>query len=275
MKIVVAKVDKRRREVDKDTAVLHNRVQIPSEKFQRFKRGKANRESYPVSPSVGFCSHNVLNRFQQASQRHQKNSHISDQGPILKARSWVKMKAFTRASSRGQSAKAALNYAFHIHKAQRNSHKITNNSESKEFVSHLISPRCIARKPNKSREKSPTNLHPSECSKPKKNYRRLLDRGFGSGLGDLEAGAPTPAAPITPISTSFQRFRPSIISPKSRVNFYNISYCPPPAPLRPPSHLLPSLSLSPVLLSLSAISRSAEKVTVAVERPAVSVEAIR
>lgn len=50
MKIVVAKVDKRRRETGKDTMVFHNGVQAPTEKIANFKRREGVRESDPRSP---------------------------------------------------------------------------------------------------------------------------------------------------------------------------------------------------------------------------------
>ncbi len=53
MKIVVAKMDKRRRETGKDTMVFHNGVQVPAEKITNFKRRKVVRESDPASP--GAC----------------------------------------------------------------------------------------------------------------------------------------------------------------------------------------------------------------------------
>lgn len=53
MKIVVAKMDKRRRETGKDTVVFHNGVQVPAEKITNFKRRKVIRESDPASP--GAC----------------------------------------------------------------------------------------------------------------------------------------------------------------------------------------------------------------------------
>ncbi|PMD25497.1 hypothetical protein NA56DRAFT_642488 [Hyaloscypha hepaticicola] len=52
MKIVVAKMDKRKRETGKNTVVFHNGVQVPAEKIANFKRRKVVRESDPASPSA-------------------------------------------------------------------------------------------------------------------------------------------------------------------------------------------------------------------------------
>lgn len=51
MKVVVAKIDKRKRD-GKDTVVFHNQVQMPIEKIETFKRRKVVRESDPASPSA-------------------------------------------------------------------------------------------------------------------------------------------------------------------------------------------------------------------------------
>jgi hypothetical protein len=51
MKIVVAKVDNRKR-AGKDTAVFHNGLQMPAEKIDNFKRRKIIKESGPASPSA-------------------------------------------------------------------------------------------------------------------------------------------------------------------------------------------------------------------------------
>jgi hypothetical protein len=52
MKIVVAKVDSRKREAGKDTTVFHNGVQISAEKIENFKKRKTVRESDPASPNA-------------------------------------------------------------------------------------------------------------------------------------------------------------------------------------------------------------------------------
>jgi len=51
MKIVVAKVDKRKR-AGKETVVLLNGVQMPAGKIENFKRRKTVKESDPESPSA-------------------------------------------------------------------------------------------------------------------------------------------------------------------------------------------------------------------------------
>ncbi len=58
MEIVVAKMDKRRRETGKDTVVFHNGIQVPAETIANFKRRKVVRESGPASPGThrSLCS---------------------------------------------------------------------------------------------------------------------------------------------------------------------------------------------------------------------------
>jgi hypothetical protein len=57
MKIVVAKMDKRRRATAKDAVVFHNGVQAPAEKIADFKRRKVVRESDPASPGACTVGH--------------------------------------------------------------------------------------------------------------------------------------------------------------------------------------------------------------------------
>lgn len=52
MKIVVVKVNNRKRVAGKDTSVFYNGVPMPNEKIENFKRRKTVRESQPASPSA-------------------------------------------------------------------------------------------------------------------------------------------------------------------------------------------------------------------------------
>ena len=52
MKIVVAKVEKRKVVEDKATQFFHNGVAIPNSKVENFKKRKLNRGSVGFSPSV-------------------------------------------------------------------------------------------------------------------------------------------------------------------------------------------------------------------------------
>ena len=75
MKIVVAKVDSRKRQAAKDTAVFHNEVQMPAEKIENFKRRKTVRESDPASPNARVI-------IPPGSWRQMPNALHSDAGTI-------------------------------------------------------------------------------------------------------------------------------------------------------------------------------------------------
>jgi len=64
MKIVVAKIDKRKREEGKDTIVCHNDVQMPMKKIENFKRRKVIRESDPASPSASKFLHSYIKPYE-------------------------------------------------------------------------------------------------------------------------------------------------------------------------------------------------------------------
>src|SRR5450756_1346410 len=76
MKIVVAKVERRKREAGKDTAVFHNGVRMPTEQIENFKRRRTVRESDPASPSARGIMFAFIEISANARDSHTGTYHI-------------------------------------------------------------------------------------------------------------------------------------------------------------------------------------------------------